>query len=249
MQARNYRSERTNFYAVDVIEPLPKTRDIQLGTCVLSCENKLSRGAEGVLVAHYVATGLVFPKGDWQVPELRPLVVGQHAIGRLDWNRPSIGFERAVFETNWGDLLTQVQTIAMTSRSSGGLSQITYPISEMERAAVSIDGNVLPNREKVQLGRFSMARIHLNNHIDTDPDIWQHRLVNGEGLGFTEVELYIGELYSLARSFGVKEILPRIVELMGNEVRDFTQSTEEKDVLTKLASLVVKLKRKGIMSK
>lgn len=249
MQPRKLRSERTDSIDVDVVEPLKNTRDSRLGTCVVSCENKLSREADGILVAHYVVTGLVLPRSDWQIPELRPVVLGQHAIDRLDWNRSSAGVEQELLHRGWPEFLRQVEPLALSSRASGGLSQITYPINESVRATLSNNGDVLPQRERVQLGRFLMAHSHLTLHIETDPEVWQLRAANGERLGFKETELYIGELYSLARSFGVKEILPKILRYMGDEVRDITQSTEEKDSLTKLASLIVKLKRKGMLSK
>lgn len=250
MQARKLHLEQPQSHDPDLLVPLLDTRHEDLGTCVLSAEAKALGGQnEIVVVGNYVVTGLVSPLGGWQFGKLRPLLMGQHALTRFHWR--DYVHERLnhadLVEPGFVEGLTKVKGLAQSSRAAGGLLQVSYPIDVRSRPILSDNGTALPNREKVQLGRFTMANAHLTRHIETDPDIWELRQKAVSGMGFGELELYFCELYSLSRAFGVKEILPKIWTTMRDEVSEFTQTTDEGESNTRMASLVVKLKRRGLL--
>ena len=250
MQPRKLHLERTQSYDPDLLMPLPETHHGEFGTCVLSAEAKASGGQnEIVVVGNYVVTGLVSSLGDRQFAKLRPLLIGQHALTRFNWRgyvQEQLEHGQLV-EAGFVEGLTKVKELAQSSRAAGGLLQVSYPIDVGSRPLLSDDSTALPNREKVQLGRFLMANAHLTKHIETDPGIWALRQEAVSTIGFGELELYFCELYALARAFGVKEILPKIWATMREEVSELTQTTDEKESNTRLASLVVKLKRRGLL--
>ena len=249
MQVPKYAESEQSNQVADYLRALERDDQDVLGAVVVSGHIKL-RGM--TLVNQFFATGIC-PLGPDQlparsIPPLLPILTGRNAIGRVDLGVGLNQQEQVALTLDLNQALETLGPIARSSQILGGLSQVTYPVSE-ETMPFSNSATISPlRRESIQSARFQMAWAHLSEHVERDTHLWSMREEAARKLGFSEIEYTVGELYSTARAFGVKEITPRIEQLIP-ELLSHWSGSQGNDQRTKLSSLIVKLKRKGLISR
>ena len=239
-------SEQINS-ASDYLLPLSMCHEPMLGSPVVSGHLKIR---DGSVFTQFFVTGICHVEVRRQPIALLfpvlPVANGQTVIGRLDnLDAPAqlhdellVDLVRAAMET--------IGPLVQASQGSGGLGLSPYPIFEEITAKHYGPEVSQQKRAIVQQLRFNSACAHLSKHMEVDEELWIQRQTAARKMGLDEIEHSVGQIYSLARSFGVKEILPKIEALIPGPLAH-RLGTDDSNVTTKLTSMIVKLRRRGFM--
>lgn len=231
----------------DYLVPIANGPEPLLGSPVVSGHLKVRNGS---VFTRFFVTGICrvdfLREPSTRIFPLQPVMTGKTVIGTVNKHNPPAKTPNVLTEDLVRAALEPLERLAHASQENGGLGLSPYTFFDEITVEHRGAEPAINKRALAQQLRFEIACAHLVKHMEVDEEVWAHRQTASQKMGLSEIEHYVGEIYSLARLFGVKEILPKIEALIPGPLSHWL-GEDASNVNTKLASLIVKLRRRGLM--